>query len=316
MADADRNAADHNGIVSDAYANRIHAACDALAQALDEKVGDRSELNEDERTQLGLSIRKEMLPYIMRSTLSERIYTKPRGYAGDYGTIAIMYDDVASGDGSVGQAFDRGIRNQPACTAVINRRAILAEEIMRSLADSESEVARVASLACGPAAELFDVFDALEDPSSLMATCIDIDEQALGYVRNRCEERGLQDRFVLHNGNLVHLAAGRRSLDIPRQDLIYSIGLIDYFGDKFVVRLLDYVHSLLVPGGRAIFGNFHVDNPSKALMDHVLDWKLIHRTEEDMHRLYRASAFGRDCTRIRFEGEGVNMFAECIKSGT
>jgi hypothetical protein len=29
--------------------------------------------------------------------------------------------------------------------------------------------------------------------------------------------------------------------------------------------------------------------------------------------LFAASAFGRPCTRIRFETEGVNMFAECVK---
>jgi hypothetical protein len=48
-------------------------------------------------------------------------------------------------------------------------------------------------------------------------------------------------------------------------------------------------------------------------MDYVLDWKLIHRTAADMHRLFEASAFGRECTDIRYENEGVNMFAECIK---
>ena len=50
-------------------------------------------------------------------------------------------------------------------------------------------------------------------------------------------------------------------------------------------------------------------------MDHILDWKLIHRTEEDMNRLYAASSFGQACTDIRFEAAGVNMFAECIKQG-
>ena len=48
-------------------------------------------------------------------------------------------------------------------------------------------------------------------------------------------------------------------------------------------------------------------------MDHVLDWKLVHRDEGDMDTLFNASAFGRGCSRIRFEEEGVNLFAECIK---
>jgi hypothetical protein len=48
-------------------------------------------------------------------------------------------------------------------------------------------------------------------------------------------------------------------------------------------------------------------------MEHVLEWKLIHRTEDDMHRLFAASKFGRPCTKIRFEAEKVNLFAECVK---
>ena len=54
-------------------------------------------------------------------------------------------------------------------------------------------------------------------------------------------------------------------------------------------------------------------NPNRAFMDHILRWKLIHRTEDDMNRLFRASEFARDGTKIRFESEGVNLLAECVK---
>jgi hypothetical protein len=47
---------------------------------------------------------------------------------------------------------------------------------------------------------------------------------------------------------------------------------------------------------------------------HVLDWRLIHRTEADMQRLFEESAFARSCTRIQFEACGVNLFAECVRS--
>ena len=57
--------------------------------------------------------------------------------------------------------------------------------------------------------------------------------------------------------------------------------------------------------GKVILGNFHPRNPDKALMDHVFDWRLIHRTEADMDRLFRASAFQRACTNVRFEEQGI-----------
>jgi len=48
-------------------------------------------------------------------------------------------------------------------------------------------------------------------------------------------------------------------------------------------------------------------------MDSVLEWNLIHRTEADMNSLFLASPFKRPCTRVRFEEQGIDLFAECIK---
>ena len=63
-----------------------------------------------------------------------------------------------------------------------------------------------------------------------------------------------------------------------------------------------------------IVGNIHTPNSWKAIMDYLLDWKLIYRNDEDMDRLFSNSAFGRPSTRIRFEEEKINLFAECIRS--
>ena len=118
----------------------------------------------------------------------------------------------------------------------------------------------------------------------------------------------------MRQANLVYLALGRQDLELPPQDMIYSIGLIDYFGDRFVVKLLDFIHQRLASGGRVVLGNFHPRNPTRMVMDHVLDWQLIHRDEEHMNRLFRASLFGCDCAEFIFEDAGVNLFAVGIKA--
>jgi hypothetical protein len=190
---------------------------------------------------------------------------------------------------------------------------LLAEEIGAVLERAEA-TAQVTSLACGPAAELFDVYADLENPRRLKTSLIDIDMQALAFVAEKRDKAGLQSQMSLIPGNLLYLALGRQKLDLPPQDLMYSIGLIDYFNDKFVGKLLNWIHARLAPGGKAILGNFHPCNTDKVLMDHLLDWKLIHRTEDDMNRLFAASSFGQPCTAIRFEAEGINMFASCVKA--
>ena len=54
----------------------------------------------------------------------------------------------------------------------------------------------------------------------------------------------------------------------------------------------------------------HMFLPEKDLSDKALR-RLIHRSVDDMDRLFTTSAFGRGTTTIDFEEEGVNLFATC-----
>ena len=311
---ADEQALKNGNQVPETEAQDLMASFAEMATLLNQAIGDAASAGDYAKREIGARVKREMLPYILMSTIGERMYAKPRGYAGDFLTIEHMYADKAQGTGRIGPVLDRAIRMQPANIAVMNRRGLLKQEIMKVIGRNEDGPARVTSLASGPAAELFDVFSELEDVTHLKANCIDIDLQALAFVGDKRDSLKLQKQMDLHNGNLVYLATGRKTLSLPPQDLVYSIGLIDYFSDKFVILLLNYVYDLLKPGGSVILGNFHPKNPSKALMDFLLDWKLIHRDEADMDRLFAASKFGKTCTRIRFEDQGVNLFAECVKA--
>jgi hypothetical protein len=168
----------------------------------------------------------------------------------------------------------------------------------------------VTSLACGPAAEVFDI---LVQDSELAAqvsfTLVDVDEQALQFVRERLIKEGLEAEVRLERRNLLHLCIGRQQLELEPQHLIYSIGLIDYFDDRIVTRLQKWIYSCLASGGRSILGNFHTSNPTRGLMDHLLDWRLIHRDEADMLRLAQAAGFAADATQCCFESAGVNLFS-------
>jgi CRP-like cAMP-binding protein len=256
-------------------------------------------------------VRREFVPYLHLTRWGRRALVKPRGYAGDFLTIDYLYGNEPGGVPPLGPLFDKVLLNTPVARAVRNRRGLLANEITVVLAN-RGDSARVTSLACGPAAEVFDVFRA-HSGANLETTLIDIDFQALAFVAERRDAAGLSKRIRLEHANLVYLATGRRALDLKNQDLVYSIGLIDYFEDHFVISLLNWIHGTLSPGGKVILGNFHTCNPDRAFMDFVLDWKLVYRSEDDMNRLFEASSFGRCCTEIRFEEEGINMFACCVK---
>lgn len=301
------------GHVALVAAARIEQQFDRFAVLMNDRLGEPSGLDEHVREELGGRIRQRLLPYLLLTSCAERMYVKPRGYAGDFMCIEEIYQNRGQGKGRLGPVIDRCFLNLPGAKAVRNRRELLAGEI-RSTCDAAGGAAvRFTSLACGPAEEVFDILAQPGLASRLQATLIDIDEEALAFVRERARQCGVLDRLRLEQANLIYLAVGRHRLELPSQDLIYSVGLIDYFNDKFVLKLIDYGHSLLRPGGRLILGNFHPVNASRAMMEHVLEWKLNHRSEDDMHRLFAASKFRRPCTKVRFEAEGVNLFAECVK---
>lgn len=309
--------ADHESIKSDSVSEetyqRIVAQAITLQSVLNDLLGEGSPLSQYMKEQLGTQLQTELLPFILMTSTIERCYSKPRGYAGDYFTIEKIYVNEPDGAGRIGAVVDRLFLELPAAYAVRNRRALLAEEINATIVQKESGPARILSLACGPAREIADVFGQLKDRTKLVATLLDLDLQALAFVGDWRDKAGLKNRVHLLNQNLISLALGRATLQIQPQDLVYSIGLIDYFDDKMVVKLLDFIYSVLAPGGRVILGNFHPRNPTRALMDYLLEWRLIHRTEADMDRLFQASLFRRPTTRIRFEPMGVNLFAECEK---
>lgn len=274
----------------------------ALSLLLKEELGQAAGISEEVRAEVGARARRELHPYLMLTRIVERIYSKPRGYAGDFLTIEWMYRNEPGGTGAAGPLIDAAFLERPAAKAVRNRRHLLADEISRAVERGGA----VMSLACGPAEELFDVF---EQTDRLKATCVDIDLQALALVSERRDRAGLKRDMRLEQGNLVYLATGRAQLEVEPLDLAYSIGLIDYFEDRFVIALLDWIHDKLKPGGRVVLGNFHPQNPDRELMDHILDWKLLHRTEEDMNRLFEQSKFKAPCSDIRYEETGVNLFA-------
>jgi extracellular factor (EF) 3-hydroxypalmitic acid methyl ester biosynthesis protein len=301
------------GQVSDEGVRQFHVMSRDLMHISHDVLGASSALNEVTRQHIGSRLQHEMLPYVLTTETAERFYSKPRGYAGDYLSIYNIYMNVAKGTGRLGPVMDRMFLDMPPSRAVRNRRGIFAREIVQSVNMVSEGAVKVMCMASGPATEVFDAFAVLPDKSRLRVTLLDIDLQALAFVDDLRSREKLAAQITLVNENLIALFLGRGKTRVDPQHLIYSIGLIDYLNDKLVHKLLQYAYDSLASGGRVILGNFHPRNPAKEFMDYVLEWNLIHRTEEDMNRLFQNSPFGRACTKIQFEEEGVNLFAECVK---
>jgi extracellular factor (EF) 3-hydroxypalmitic acid methyl ester biosynthesis protein len=291
---------------------RIVDALDALMQLLHDRLGPAEQCDPRQRA-VGRLVHADLLPLILLGRFAQRAYAKPLGYAGDFETISRIYKNAPDGEDYIGTLVDRYFLNSPPAIAVRNRRELMVREMTRLRATMGPGCPfRLTSLACGPACETIDLFESASDPAAISATLVDGDPRALAFVFDKVSRSLYRGRIRLVHGNLLKLADLRRCGKIAEQDMVFSLGLIDYFRDDFVVPLLDYAYEILRPGGEIVVGNFHADNMYRAMLDYVLDWVLVHRTERDMERLFALSRFGQ-CDQIFFEDQHVNMFARAVR---
>ena len=288
----------------------VDAACGAQRDGMQEHV----RRNRGLADAIGTYVFRETFPYYMASRLIDRCYTKPRGYAGDFETINMIYEDAAAGDGRIGPLIDRWAMAQSAPLAVRQRRGTLMNHIARiKAAQASTAQVNITSLAVGPGREFFDVIESDRD-HRLFITGVDIDPASLSFVTARANDLGVANRIRLLQGNIIRMARGKGAIEIPPQHFVYSVGLMDYLEDAIVVTCLNWMFDLLEPGGEAMIGNFDTLNPDKAHLDYVMEWVLLHRSAEDLRELFSRSKFGDRVVDVFSDTTNVQLFARCVKS--
>jgi SAM-dependent methyltransferase len=250
----------------------------------------------------------------MRSRFAERAYYKPKGYAGDFLMMEMIYRNHPEGDGKLGVLVDSWYLNAAASRAVRSRRRLLAEmleQLCGQKLGAEGPL-RILNLACGSNRELFDFLGRCPYTERIEAMCVDADTSALEYTNRHVNVFPHNAAIRLVSDNVVKWSLGRIRHNFGLHDVIYSVGLTDYLDRRLFQALLARCYEHLKPGGTIIVGNFSYMNPNRVFMDQVLHWKLIHRDEEELRNLFAASPFGRQ-TEIVAEEEGVNLFVVATK---
>lgn len=252
---------------------------------------------------------KEIFPYFMRSRFAERAYYKPRGYAGDYLMMEMIYRNEPDGDGKLGKIMDGWCLDTAAARAVRGRRKYLRERL-DLLCRTETNTARslkIMNLACGSSRELFDFLAGCDYSDRISALCIDADLKALEYTNHVVNVIPHGSSVRLMNDNILRWALGKFRHNFGTQDIIYSAGLADYLDDRMLLALINRCYEHLKRGGTLIIGNFGEGNENKAFLHHILQWRIIHRTADDLRKLFTRSRFSK-AVRVEAEENGVNLF--------
>lgn len=298
----------NQGVVPDDEAAETRRIFNALVEALEESIGDEAPGSDRAKEEIGARVQQELLPWILLTGVAERILTKPRGTAVDVEILESLLDERAGGSGRLGPLLDSCFLQLPLMGARRSRRTMIVEAMRRATARDTDGPVRITALGCGPALELFDLFAAV-DPARVEATVFDADPLALERVAERGHSAGLTDRIRFVDENPLFTSLARRKGTTGGQHLVYSLGLSEQFGDDMIVRLLDWIFGTLEPGGQVILGHLHPSNRCRAFLDHVLDWRPIHRDRAKIDHLLALSRFARPAQRVEVDGTGIGQLA-------
>lgn len=226
-------------------------------------------------------------PYLARAA------QKPRGYPGDAALIDFAYDQRPP-EGTSKRASEMFLVSTgfQASEGVRQRRAYAAQVLKDACATGK----RVCALACGHLREA----DGLIGQNLGNITAVDQDPLSLETV-------GANHKNVtLECANVIHFLRG--AAKAGRQfDLIYTLGLTDYFDERAMSLLHRLMKDCLAPGGQMLIANFLPGHLAIGWMDAVMDWHLIYRDEADMAR--HAAEIGMTARTFRDSSDSI-VFSE------
>ena len=227
-------------------------------------------------------------PYVGRAA------TKPRGYAGDAELIDFAYDQLPPAGISQRArdlfAYSTGFQ----ASEGVRQRRNYAEHM---LGEAWASGKKICALACGHLRES----DPLIGKDLTNVTAVDQDPLSLAKVR---ETHGV--RINLAEANVMHYLRSTAKSQ-QRFDLIYTLGLTDYFDARAMSLFHKLTRACLAPGGKIVVANFLHGHFAVGWMDAVMDWRLIYRSEAEMEA--HATEIGMNARTFRDSSDSV-VFCE------
>ncbi|MGK0237782.1 MAG: extracellular factor (EF) 3-hydroxypalmitic acid methyl ester biosynthesis protein [Candidatus Pelagisphaera sp.] len=261
-------------------------------------------------------VQRELHPLLLCSPFVHRSYTKPLGYAGDYEMVNMMLcESTTKVPGIYANIVDEFHIKSAAPKAHRNRVVMLQERLEAEAARvvEEERMFTVLNIGCGPAVEAqrFIRDSPLANQTSLQL--MDFSDETLDYTKQKIsasiEESGRKPvtKFVHKSiDTLLKEIHENDNMQIGKFDMVYCAGLFDYFSDAICKRLVALFHEALNSGGLVCVTNVHSNNPNRFLMEHLLDWYLVYRNEDDMKKLApRGTNYEIEC-----DDTGVNIFLD------
>lgn len=243
-----------------------------------------------------LYAQRDLLPLMLRAPFFYRSYTKPLGYAGDYMMVRMMVEGAREGPTTYARLVNDFYLEIDLVKAHRNRLKILEQQLtaLARLAADEGRTVSVLNVGCGPAVELVRFISNCQECERCSFELIDFNAETIAYAKGALEQAmeysGRRPKIDFTHQSVHQLlktssSRGREASAERRFDLVYCAGLFDYLSNRVCERLLELFCSWTKIGGSVFATNVHPDNPTRHIMEHVVEWHLIHRTMDDFETL-------------------------------
>jgi hypothetical protein len=229
-----------------------------------------------------------LTPEFSLGPIWDRSYAKPMGYPGDFEIMNQVYSWQRLGSNAYSMLLHRVGLEVAEC--IKTRMEVVRKHITTVMGTKYLErPARILSLGSGPAREIeLALSGARTFDGRVEFTLIDQESAALRYAFEKTYPHimRLQGRARLQcvNTSFTDILRGMNALDdLPQQDMIYSVGLVDYLTDRRAAMLVHRLYDALAPGGLLVIGNMN-ETPLSNLwpMECIVDWSLYYRNNEEM----------------------------------
>lgn len=225
-------------------------------------------------------------------SLMLHIYDKPSGYAGDYNLLKKLYQiqeiEAYSKEGVQQTTFvacnwDKFISSTPECIALQSRKWMFTQTMQNVIPElakekSSNEPLRILDLGCGHGdylKTLIDICRSLGVRYKMYG--VDIDPESAQLANESIDD----DNVSIVCGDVLRAVGKSQNFD-GKIDVVYSMGLFDYFSDKLfgvMLKNIGYLKPRLT-----MIGNMEHDAASRAFM-HTLNWELEERSPQQLSEL-------------------------------
>jgi len=247
------------------------------------------------------------------SDIMRKAFRKYRGYPGDFEMMEYIYNQKETSFDIFSQYFDKYFIDNAYSRAVRGRKDKMVEILDTFLCERfpRKKALNILNLACGPCREIREVFSKSKECYGLVNfVCVDQDKDALTISDEFIRALPLKGDtgFQFLEGNLLHYFKypAREAVKLGKKfDLVYSIGLADYFPDKILSGMISFALRLLNKNGVFILAHKIEERDAFAPLPPkwFCDWLFVPRTVEDVKKLI-AMNLGSDCSIMHQEWEG------------